>query len=255
MTFNLWFSPDYAKERIASVLSIVEETSPDFVAFQEVLIPILEIIKSHPFIRSTYSISDIDGTHIHQYGVVLLSKHPADPGSSRVTLLATRMGRSLVSASYFCGEVVVGTVHLESLNSPFYRRSQMETFHELYGQTTRASGKRSVVVVGDFNFDDVEAFGGGEPEENNALDQVLPGWTDVWSDLHPDARGATFDPDVNKMLHPGKETARYDRVMLGPSPLHHPSDISLLGCDPLPPPLAGVWPSDHFGLLSVFSQP
>jgi poly(A) polymerase len=88
--------------------------------------------------------------------------------------------------------------------------------------------------------------------ENDCLKELLPEFVDTWKEIHPQAKGYTFDPEVNKMVPPVKK-GRYDRVLLKSN--EHELRISSME-------LAGtseikknderrpIFPSDHFGLIA-----
>ncbi len=105
------------------------------------------------------------------------------------------MGRSLVVCEPYDPSLpIVATAHFESLDSALIRKIQMETSTRLLNDVQKETG-RSVVLVGDFNFDPK-----WEAEEKVLTDN---GFRDVISDfvekdaftMHKTPRFAPWRPD------------------------------------------------------------
>jgi endonuclease/exonuclease/phosphatase family metal-dependent hydrolase len=102
----------------------------------------------------------------------------------------TRLGRSLLAAKFrIHGQVIVAaTNHLESYpqDRP-YREKQLRVAEE----TLRSQDNDAAVLMGDFNF-------ATEAEREELVTQL--DYLDVWSSVHPDEPGFTYDPVSNIML-------------------------------------------------------
>lgn len=134
---------------------------------------------------------------------------------------------------------------MESLDSRLVRRSQLESIH------AHLKDYSHKLFCGDFNFDDTRNFdiSDTKPLENTWMIENFKGYIDIWSELHPNEKGDTFDTTKNKMLSGHREERmRYDRIMLS-SKKWTPKDIQIFGDEPMPNQ-ASVHISDHFGLVS-----
>src|SRR5262245_53768998 len=91
-TFNVWFGEHSFEARFLAMLALLEKRRPDVIALQEVTIPFLAGLRSTPWVRSQYIISDFMGTTVAKasYGVALLSRLPVE--AMELHDLPTRMG-------------------------------------------------------------------------------------------------------------------------------------------------------------------
>jgi poly(A) polymerase len=171
-------------------------------------------------------------------------------------LLLSRLPFTLVEHQYSAHKrVLVGTweingrslhlavVHLTSNrahNALEVRAHQRSVLLE-YLKTLPGDG----FIVGDFN------SRGDEQEEE--LSQS--GFVDVWTLLHPDHAGYTFDPERNPLaalMSLSGEAARFDRILLrGEDGRFLPRSMELFACEPVPDTQGTLYPSDHFGIRAV----
>lgn len=185
--------------------------------------------------------------------------------------LPGRMGRSLlVTKVPFQTEkgqnkfILIGNVHLESLDNEPLRRRQLIVSSEYLSQEEQYAP----MLVGDFNFDSMQTWGdwkrplsehrSASELENNVLIEVIPQWLDAWPHLKGVDEGAdvgiTFDGATNPVcVRDKKERMRYDRIMVkkrasSSGGLHlSPLSIGMVGTDAIDD--KGLKPSDHYGLL------
>ena len=267
VTWNVWFSPRQAEERMAALFSQALATAPDVLCLQEVLPELAAAVRSHDALNRLYAVSPND---VGVYGCLILARRSLGVAFSEVGL-PTQQGRSLVFAHWTDGSVktAVATVHLESLNNQPTRRAQLEVAASVLAPYPRA------VLCGDFNFDARQAWGdwrrserprppplpAHEPGalappplppaeestpaalENSVLHELLPAFTDSWVALRAGSHEDyyTFDGAHNPHVNDEGERMRYDRVMCKGLA---PSQFALLGT----PAQGTVVPSDHYGV-------
>lgn len=208
-------------------MRILQTHRPDFVALQESTKPFHTVCNTE-WVREHYSVSQPQ--YGEGYGTLILSGLPCEFHRAP---LPTRMQRDFLAAvAQINGQsFIFSTVHLESLDSPRARASQLREISRLLEK----SGASTAILCGDFNFDANTNFmsrnsglAPGEALENAILAEALPRFTDLWAQLRPDQQGFTFDTTANAMLRKrprARECMRYDRVMLS-SPLTAPSAIT-----------------------------
>jgi tyrosyl-DNA phosphodiesterase 2 len=236
-TYNIWFGDHFTKQRYAAIAALLSAHQPDVIALQEVTPEWLPFFLDIPWLRESYFSTDIDGSTLGDYGVMIFSR--LLPKSVQITPMLSTMGRQLLVAEALVNGVPlhIASVHLESTKSmEVVRRHQMrKIFDEL-------AEPQNVVLMGDFN------FCATWKSENARID---PDYTDAWQRLRGDEAGFTEDTAINRMryLMKGKhKQVRFDRVLLK-STNWIPSSIDMLGTEPMSPDQPDVFPSDHFGLL------
>lgn len=216
VTWNIWFDRKQQDERLAALMTEVVREAADVICLQEVLPHVAEAIKSCKPLCELY---DVSPNSISSYGVLMLVAVEHEAKFSNLSLPGS-MGRSLVVAE--CADLVVATVHLESLNNVQIRREQLQIASKHLADT-----RRPAVLCGDFNFDSSQTWGDWrkrrpfEPPppiapnllENAVLAAVLPDFVDTWAAVHPNDPGLTFDGGTNPHCRDAQERMRYDRVM------------------------------------------
>jgi tyrosyl-DNA phosphodiesterase 2 len=267
LTWNIWFDSFEYACRMTSVLSIIKESNPDVICLQEVIPKFYEVISAsqHQWLLETYSPSadiEINRSSIDPYGTLVLTKRALGPTKSEILPLTTEMNRYLVTT--VVNNICIASVHLESLSTHLTRIKQMNEIKEYLNDY------QNVVITGDFNFCSYRNYVvNSEPLNNNDLVQILHEYKDVWAELRSGEMGYTFDTETNLMLrYKQLEKMRYDRIIyknMG-SMLVVPTQIELVGTESInsalpqntsvfntPPTGKIIFPSDHFGLLSVFN--
>ncbi|MCL4418512.1 hypothetical protein M1146_00235 [Patescibacteria group bacterium] len=153
--------------------------------------------------------------------------------------------------------MVIPVVHLTSSHEKYgpnsaatKRDDQIGLLKELFmvnslSNDLPASQKGDGLVMGDFNI-------GDEEEENKNL--YIPGFVDLWKELHEDKPGNTFDTEKNPLagLASKKGPRRIDRVLLK-SEHWTCTKIIMFGNQPKMVTISDqdvqLFPSDHFGLF------
>jgi len=236
-TYNIWFGDHFTRQRYQAIADLLAAQKPDFIALQEVTPERLPFFLDIPWLRDNYFCTDIDGSTLGDYGVMIFSRLPLK--SVRVTPMLSLMGRQLlVAEAQVNGTLLhVASVHLESTQSMAVVRG-----HQLRQMFEELASAQHVVLMGDFNFC-------AEWKAENA--RIDPDYLDAWKYLCGDEPGYTEDTAINKMryLVKGKhKQVRFDRVLVK-SASWRPKSIDLLGTKPISPDKPDVFPSDHFGLV------
>jgi tyrosyl-DNA phosphodiesterase 2 len=239
LTWNVWFGLEKPVRRWTRLLDDVASLRPDLIAFQEVTVPFLEMLRKESWVRRSYEISDPRGEEISSYGSVIVSRYPIL--GREVLGLETELGRQfiLVEIEVESTAWTVGTVHLESLDSSALRARQLEQVFE------RLGGVSHSILCGDFNFCSSWA------EEN----ERLPGdFLDVWPAVSADD-GFTVDTQLNATRARktrGERRERFDRILVR-SDLAHPAAAKLVGTNPVKGESPALFPSDHFGVYGTLA--
>jgi tyrosyl-DNA phosphodiesterase 2 len=228
-TWNVWFDKHQREERNRGLMQALETHKPDLMAFQEVTPPFVRALQATEWLKDGYWISAVEH---NQIGVVLVGRVPFE----RVLFqpMPSQMGRRLLVAE-LVGGVRIGAAHFESnRSSGELRGQQFQKACELLSDAPAS------LLLGDFN---------STPNCPEAA-SISPNFSDVWSTLKADEPGFTMDTSLNTMAggRSHSETRiRIDRVLCSGTLV--PTDIRLLGTEEIE---SGLFPSDHFGLLSTF---
>ncbi|HBB36318.1 MAG TPA: poly(A) polymerase [Cyanobacteria bacterium UBA8803] len=227
-------------QRLPAIIEHLRHCDADIIALQEATPPLLEVLLQQDWVRS-YAISESpEGQTLKPYGLLLLSRLP-------FTLVEHQYSahkRVLVGTWEINGRSLhLAVVHLTSNrahNALQVRKHQLSLLLE-YLKMLPGDG----LIVGDFN------SRGDEQEEE--LNQS--GFIDVWTLLHPDDTGYTFDPERNPLaalMSLSGEAARFDRLLLrSENGCWMPRAMGLFACAPIPDTQETLYPSDHFGIRAV----
>lgn len=227
-------------QRLPAIVEHLRRCDADIIALQEATPPLLDVLLEQDWVRS-YAISESpEGQTLKPYGLLLLSRLP-------FTLVEHQYSahkRVLVGTWEINGRSLhLAVVHLTSNrahNALKVRTHQLSVLLE-YLKTLPGEG----FIVGDFN------SRGDEQEEE--LSQS--GFVDVWTVLHPDDAGYTFDPERNPLaalMSLSGEAARFDRILQrGEEERFLPRSMELFACEPVTDTQGTLYPSDHFGIRAV----
>ena len=247
LTWNIWFSPVKMQKRMKALGQIVQDLEPDILAFQEVTLENLGLLRKQQWFPR-YHLIPPDVSKQGSYFVIILSIFPVDNWSVHPFQNSPYYNRKLVTAetkSVVSSNVrfAVGTTHLvhASYNTRLRELHLKETLQIL-------SAYDNVCVMGDMNIH----------EDRFKVDGVvvLPSsWTDAWLSLpgNTDSNGYTWDQSRNPFLVVGNSNnatslkARLDRVLCKLSDFKV-KDMSIVGNKISK---ANILPSDHYGLYTV----
>lgn len=231
MSWNIWFGDFEKFKRIEYIAEIIKKLQPDFVGLQELTPITLKYLLNQEWFRFSYHTTDNIREIVVPYGTGLFSRHPAN---WTVHDLPSKMGRRLVTAQV--DNVMVGSVHLESLDESKRRKKQLA---KCFGTLTSSS---TAILMGDMNFDTPEVH------------PISPGFADVWLAECPSDPGYTRDTEENlmaKLNRQEEKRKRIDRIFLKSAEVKTTA-IERLGTQPLEDPT--VFASDHFGLHARFEK-
>mgnify|MGYP003385251279 FL=1 len=259
LTWNVWFGPLSFKDRCESILKFASESLPDVICFQEATRRFVINHLSKSSLLEMYDMSDPgDGSSVGNYGVLTLCKKDLKATFTSTEFMDSAMDRSLLATEFnLNGErIVVGTVHLESLNNHPNRMKQLEVCN------TKLSPFTHAILCGDFNFCSYRNFNQdpSKPLENDCLAEICPEYVDMWLHLHvnpyirqlsdsergrntdaivanmpPHIVGYTFDSEVNKNID-HFERFRIDRVVYktpSSGAVLRPESIEIVGKTPI----------------------
>jgi tyrosyl-DNA phosphodiesterase 2 len=188
LTWNMWFGKTHLDVTIKTVIGIIEELNPDVVGLLQTTPQILQILEKAPFIRQTYYLSDVDGSTLKPYGVVLLAKFPFGMINHRP--LVSKSGREMLIAYLKVNktDLWINAACLESHKSA--PESRLEQARSLNGKIT--AQENSFLLLSANNW--------GE-EERKLISSQFTKHTDSWHALHPEENGYTIDTSVNTMIN------------------------------------------------------
>ena len=249
LTWNLWYPSVKMRERMEALGQIVQELEPDILAFQEVTLQNLALLRNQSWF-SKYHLIPPDISNEVDHSVVILSvfvvdkwfPHPFKKAPYRNRKIVTAELKNAVSSPKF----VIAVTHLvHARYNTLQRELQLkETLQVL-------SSYDNVCVMGDMNIQ----------SGTTAVDGVvvLPSsWIDAWLSLpgNTDSNGYTFDQSENPFAAPKRSSnatiikARVDRVFCKLSGFQV-KEMRIVG-DKLTK--SKIVPSDHYGLFTVIEQ-
>jgi endonuclease/exonuclease/phosphatase family metal-dependent hydrolase len=244
LTYNVLADEVALERRIPALLRVMERAAVDVLALQEVAPWFLDWIAGSRWLRE-YEIATIDGRPARPNGQLIVSRLPIL--QTRARQLSGGQGRTVLISRLSLGageHLCVATTHMESfLEDGPVRAQQLD---EIFAELRRERDDPAVVATlfaGDLN------FGDGEPETA----QLDSDFVDLWTLLHPETPGFTWDIEHSEMARAGsfvgEPSRRLDRAMLR-SKVWVPKSIEIIGDTPVVPGDRRLFPSDHFGLVA-----
>jgi poly(A) polymerase len=241
VTYNVLADRKDAAKRVPALLKLLENSSADVIALQEVAPWFMKALFAQEWTRKYHPAPAREDTQAPG-GLLILSKTPIlKHGFYR---LAGRQGRGVLAVKLKASgrELLVATVHLESpLESGRIRAKQLTSVLGLLGD------KDDAVLLGDFN------FGDGEQPETRTLPKS---YVDPWPLLKKGQPGYTWNIEKSDMARrgsfPGEKSRRLDRILMR-SKFWKPKSVSIIGDTPVKKGDKSLFPSDHFGLMATFA--
>ncbi|MBA42766.1 MAG: hypothetical protein CMF62_02010 [Magnetococcales bacterium] len=238
LSYNIWFETFKQIERTESLIETINYYDPDIICLQEVIEPILDILKER-LINYKYIYPK---KLIHRYGNVIFSKHKISKCMT-FEFPNSKMGRSLelINLEIDKNTIIVATSHYESefkkneknkekINQ--YRLSKLilDKAYNKYKNIILASDTNLVKHEEDYFFSDK--------------------WKDSWIENNPSELGYTYDTLTNKNLESKgysiKYRSRLDRIIYQADNLIPINSKLIKGTD------GSIEPSDHHGILTSF---
>jgi len=241
LTYNI-LSDEYKQSFIDSetrqdaTISILKESKAAIIVLQEVTINFMRKLMAQEWMKEMYISDKPNVKHFDSHRTVIYSKFPfelyAYDYSSRKQFL---VGNWYLNQQNFH----VAGVHLSSNradNAQKVRATQLEnivTFLKYLND--------DFVIAGDFNQKNDEGLSFFKQHH----------LVDLWSNLHPEKDGITFDTKKNflaEFFSMSKQSNRLDRILLRSKESNWKAkDITMIGCEEIS---NGIYPSDHFGLTT-----
>jgi endonuclease/exonuclease/phosphatase family metal-dependent hydrolase len=240
LTWNIWNYNEW-EARKPYLGKCIEDIDADIIALQEVRYNYLQgpnqaeelaaNLEGYSMVVQPAAVE----TH-HWEGLAILSKYPITQvnywGLSRdpQDLADAPHQRIVLGAEVICGDLPLCLFNSHwSLSRP----ARVRTAREVLGFMGLFAGTNTrTLLMGDFNAEPYE-------EAIQIVKKNSLRLTDAWEEAHGDAHGGTWEvPRVEKRL---------DYIF-------HGKGLSLVSCERvgLEPNQAGVYPSDHTGILAVF---
>ncbi|KAJ3297467.1 hypothetical protein HDU79_003548 [Rhizoclosmatium sp. JEL0117] len=205
VTYNVLNDPEHptnysATDRFETLLNTIEDCNADVIGLQEVGIHFLTVLTNTAWVQERYflSIANVSKQDDIPTGIVALSKVPF-----RCNTIALSKGKRAVIITPYEG-LKIGVVHLTS----DYNGNKASLRGDQWRALMRFMGDAEAIVVGDFNsHKDVKL--------DNAFSTAR--FSDVWTDVNPEAEGFTYDPVHNQLAEQTTRRGvqgRYDRVLL-----------------------------------------
>lgn len=214
-TQNVWFSPNYREGRTYALINFILKHKPDFVCLQEITPSVRDIIISNQKILQVYTWKD---DSIGNYGVAILSKSPID--NVIILPLVSKMNRKFLGISVN-NQVIISTVHLESLDNEDIRRTQLK---KILSQMNKYP---VTILTGDFNMKSSENF-------------LLTIDYTMYSEF------LTYNGQSNKMVNSSKYPPQpFDRFLIKGCQI---KSIEMVNDKPFK---NNIYISDHYGLFAT----
>ena len=245
LSWNIYFPSVKMRERMEALGQIVQTLKPDIIAFQEVTLENLALLRNQPWF-SRYHMIPADISNEVDHSVIILSVFPVDKWFAHPFKNAPYKNRKIVTTelknAWSSPKFVIGVTHLvHGRSNTLQRELQLkETLQVL-------SPYDNVCVMGDMNIKS------GRAEVDGVV--VLPSsWIDAWLSFpgNTDSSGYTCGQIKNPFVAlkgSGKE-ARCDRVLCKLSDFKV-KEMRIVG-DKLTK--SKIVPSDHYGLFTVIEQ-
>ena len=246
VSYNVWFSETNQLIRAKSMMDLIEPFQPDVIAFQEVTLPFLQVVKEQPWIQERYWLSDTTGSTCHPYGIMMLiNRHSPWLPRPKLSIhqLPSSMGRRFLRCISENG-ISIATAHLESESNCDVRVLQLG---KIFDSLNAVPNSSLSIFLGDTNF-------GDNTPESALLSEKFPQYQDLWLQLNPDV-----DPqETHTMVDPSDPARRIDKLFYAISRSPH-SLISLdsephfqfIGTEPIQP--ANIHVSDILACFHHFN--
>jgi len=264
LTLNIWGRQGAWNQRRSVLADGLRDLDPDIVAFQEAIVG-----------DGYDQVADLlgSGFHVVHQGVGLL--RDGNHGASIASRWPLREVREVDlhlterTEDYPCAALVAEVLAPKPLGPLLFvsfgpsHQLSVELERELQAVVTArlveemvGNDNRHVVLAGDFNAD-VDAASVRFWSGQQSLRGTSVCYRDAWEEAHPGEPGHTFTPR-NPLVHENKPALRRGRRMdyvfvRCNDTLYGPS-LDITSCKRVfDEPVAGVWASDHFGVVADLS--
>lgn len=222
VTYNVMFNDIVRNKRTDLLLYLLQNLDADIVCLQEVTDSLKVRLETLPY-------NIIDMTPERRYREIVLYKNKYKILTKNVFHLYSNMERVINKITFIDNDNIFDciTFHLESLDSSYIRKYQIETLLRIIDK------KIPCIVLGDTNLKKGE----------NGLEFYDKSFIDVWKFIGEPCRGE-ITSHGNRYFGTNVEE-RYDRVWVTRDSGMKISSFTLLGRKPV----ENVWISDHDGIM------
>ena len=260
LTLNIWNVSGGWRDRREAVLDVLREESPDVVCLQEV-------IDNERGNQAAWLADSLGGWHWTydgepsqagggaRFGNAVLSRRPIDATTSlRLPYVEDPADIQRVAVHARTGGVDVVCTHLSwQLEDGALRERQAVALADFAAEVTDLASTTGPVIAGDLN---------AEPESNEvryltglaSIDGRSTFHWDAWRTAGAGGPGITWSDDNPHAAAENEPNRRIDYVLSrlrGTTGMGKPLECRVVGDSPR----AGVWPSDHFGVVAVLATP
>jgi endonuclease/exonuclease/phosphatase family metal-dependent hydrolase len=283
VTYNVYGGGCFKEERLEHITnSILEGKKPDVICLQEATLEVIDSITSKlpnyylwtkldAMAENNINISEEDLKKTKKEGfLAIISKwnfktknlvfegNWFDDGIMKAILDSRNdLGYNLVVYNVHSIGGTYGKPQEKVLEKRKIRIKELEILNE----SIRKEPNRNIVIMGDFNSDsnDSKLFPEIEYYPENQIDNCY----DIWSKLRPNDIGATESHENNSFrayLKPGQNReARFDKIIylgdkISPTSIDFIGNKSIGNVTEKEGKIVNLFPSDHFGLISIMDN-
>ncbi len=258
VTLNIWNVSGDWRARRQAILAVLREVDPDIVCLQEV-------VANDRGNQAEWLAAELDGMHCAfggapltvaegRFGNAILSRWPIEAESTgNLPEEPDDQETQRVVLHARTGGVDVFSTHLAwQLHDAALRERQMQAVTAFVAENADASAPVGPVLAGDFN---------AEPDSTvirylcglASLDGASTYFQDAWRLAGDGGPGLTWSRRNDHAAEDNEPDRRLDYVFSwfhGRSGAGRPLECRVVADTPV----AGVWPSDHFGVLAILSR-
>ena len=227
-----------------ALANLLEGERVDIALLQEVTPQTYTALLKQPAVQMNFMCSSLEKERQKStYKTCILCRISTAPAINMFLCDLPATGRMAITSYWRTKDtehkIGIGCVHLQSESDAVAAR-KAQFIHT--DKCLRVSGCAATLIAGDFNFAD--------SAEDSLFNET--GYTDIFTRLHKEEKGFTYDIKLNPNVESQSQSSRLDRICIHNSSKYLvPETIEITGNTPTPG-LATVFISDHFAVLTQF---